>query len=111
MKNNFAQQSNLPSSDRDEVLTYLRHIITDQLKGKTCNVYLFGSWTRNEEKRTSDIDIAIESKKQLSEQCWLELSERIEESYLPYRVDIVNLSNASQVIQEKVKKEGVIWKD
>ncbi|GAE94591.1 nucleotidyltransferase [Gracilibacillus boraciitolerans JCM 21714] len=111
MKNNSVQQPNLASSDRNDILAYLKHIIKDELKENACNVYLFGSWARNEEKRTSDIDIAIDSKNILSEKCWVEISERIEESYLPYRVDIINLSNTSEAIKEKVMKEGILWKD
>lgn len=37
--------------------------------------------------------------------------ERVEESTIPYKVDLVNLNNASLELVENVKKDGVIWRD
>ncbi|CCQ93685.1 conserved hypothetical protein [[Clostridium] ultunense Esp] len=37
------------------------------------------------------------------------LRERIEESPIPYRVDLVDLSKAEDSFREKVMKEGISW--
>lgn len=110
MKDNSLSQSNLASTDREDILHYLKCMIEDVLKEKSCKIYLFGSWARKEEKRTSDIDIAIEATTDLSDRLWIELRERIEESHLPYHVDLVNLRKASTDIIDKVRKEGILWK-
>ena len=96
---------------RGQILNELKNIINQTLCNEDVKVYLFGSWARNEEKQSSDIDIAVESHYQLSPSKWLELHDRIEESIIPYNVDIVNLEDASSALIQNVKREGVIWKD
>lgn len=49
-------------SQRDQTLMQLKNIINQSLSDIPVNVYLFGSGARKEEKRTSDIDITLESK-------------------------------------------------
>lgn len=95
----------------EQILSELKNIITKTLCNEDVKVYLFGSWARNEEKQSSDIDIAVEPHNQISPSMWLELQERIEESMIPYNVDIVNLEDASAALIQNVKREGVIWKD
>lgn len=96
---------------REQILYELKKIITSALSDTDARVYLFGSWARNEEKQSSDIDIAVEACSQLSSSIWLELNERVEESVIPYHVDIVNLEEASAALIQNVKKEGILWKD
>lgn len=45
---------------------YVEQIIVKYGKGKIDKVYLFGSYSRGEEKRTSDIDLRFETKPGLS---------------------------------------------
>jgi predicted nucleotidyltransferase len=98
-------------SQRDQMLNILKNIIIDTLCDVPVNVYLFGSWARKEEKKTSDIDIALQSAEEIPVDKWVELREKIEESILPYKVDLVDLSKASPAIIEKVRREGILWRD
>lgn len=50
---------------RGQILSELKNIIAQTLCNEDVTVYLFGSWARNEEKQSSDIDIAVESHYQL----------------------------------------------
>ncbi|WP_167751448.1 nucleotidyltransferase family protein [Lentibacillus salicampi] len=88
----------------------LKNIVLQSLHDVPVNVYLFGSWARYEEKRTSDIDIALQSNVEIPIKKMVELREKIEESTLPYQVDLVNLDRASPDLVKKVKEEGVLWK-
>lgn len=97
--------------EREKILLVLKKIVLDTLRDNSVDVYLFGSWARKEEKRTSDIDIAIYSDSDIPLSKWVELRERVEESSLPYKVDIVDLSKANPTIREKVEKEGILWTD
>jgi predicted nucleotidyltransferase len=97
--------------DRNKVLNQLKQIIDDTLMDCEINVYLFGSWARKEEKQTSDIDIALWAKEEIPIEKWVALNERIEESTVPYKVDLVNLSKAAPVFREKVESEGIVWTD
>jgi hypothetical protein len=95
--------------DREDILNYLKKIIAETLQDQPVEVYLFGSWARKEEKRTSDIDIAVSSHSAIPLSKWVELREKIDESELPYRVDLVDLSKVNPSFKEKVKKEGILW--
>jgi predicted nucleotidyltransferase len=96
---------------RDQILFKLKKIIIESLYEVDVKVYLFGSWARNEEKQSSDIDIAVEAYSQFPPWKWLDLHEKIEESTIPYRVDLVNLETAGSALIQNVKKEGIVWKD
>ena len=69
-------------------------------------VWLFGSCARGDVFRHSDIDIADE----LPAGFFSNLAESVEESSIPYDVDIVDLRNAAPTLVEEVRREGVKWK-
>lgn len=99
--------------DRSLVLDEVKRVIIDILNTNTAKVYLFGSWARTEEKRTSDIDIAVEFTRQTTESQTLLmlLRDALEESTIPYKVDVVHLNRADEAIVNKVRKEGILWID
>lgn len=66
-------------------------------KGK---VYAFGSRYKNNNRKFSDFDIAIDTGEKLSFEFLNILKEAFEESDLPYRVDIIDYNN----ISDKFKK-------
>ncbi|MDG5789880.1 nucleotidyltransferase domain-containing protein [Evansella sp. AB-P1] len=96
---------------RERVLLELKEIILDKLSGENARVYLFGSWARKEERQSSDIDIAIECSEIISPKTWNDLLESIEESSIPYRVDIVDIHTANSALVNNIKEEGILWKD
>jgi len=71
------------------------------------HIYLFGSRARGDASANSDIDIAIESSRTLSEKL-SQVRFEIEESLIPYKVDLVELSKAPY-LREIIQKEGVLW--
>ncbi|MEI2664093.1 nucleotidyltransferase family protein [Rossellomorea sp. LJF3] len=89
----------------------LKCILTEELASENVRVYLFGSWARQEEKQSSDIDIAIESRSPISPFTWNQLIEQIEESTIPYKVDVVDMHHADVTLVQQVKAEGILWKD
>ncbi|WP_138418768.1 nucleotidyltransferase family protein [Aquibacillus sediminis] len=96
---------------REEILKQLRDILLNELIHEKVRVYLFGSWARQEEKNSSDIDIAIEPEFELSPMKWTDLIDTVEESTIPYKVEIVNLNHVGKELMENVKREGILWKD
>ena len=100
-----------PGDLREQILEQLKSILNEQLVKEKVRVYLFGSWVRQEEKHSSDIDIAIESHSPISPFKWNNLIEQIEESTIPYKVDVVNLHDANEALVQQVKEEGILWKD
>lgn len=96
---------------REEILQQLKAIINESLADENVRVYLFGSWARCEEKQSSDIDIAIEENSQLSSSKWIELTDKIEESTIPYNVDVVNINDTTLELAKQINEEGIVWKD
>ena len=73
-------------------------------------IYLFGSWARGEAKRSSDVDIAIESKEYMSFLIG-EFREALENSCIIYNVDVVDMNFAAESLCKKIREEGIVWKD
>lgn len=92
-----------------KALEDVRGIVLDELGSKKVAVYLFGSWARGEATPLSDIDVAIEPHVPLPSGTLARLRERLEESHVPYRVDVVDLSRTSPDFRRRVLTEGVLW--
>jgi predicted nucleotidyltransferase len=73
-------------------------------------VWLFGSCARDDVLQHSDIDIAILPRDELPAGFFPELAESIEDSSIPYDVDIVDLRSAAATLIDEVRREGVKWK-
>jgi predicted nucleotidyltransferase len=71
------------------------------------HIYLFGSRAKQAHRVSSDIDIAIKSKRSISKELAFARFE-IEESQIPYKVDLIELSKAPY-LEEIIKKEGIRW--
>lgn len=90
-------------------LSEARRIVIEGLGGYSIRVYLFGSRARGEGGRASDIDIAVLAPEPLPGWVLSEVRERIEESRIPFKVDIIDLSTTDPAFRERVLKEGVPW--
>ena len=93
----------------DWALGELRRIVLDALGEHYAEVWLFGSCARNEVLQHSDIDIAILPLDELPDGFFGELAELIEDSEVPYDVDLVDLRRASSSLIDEVRREGVRW--
>ncbi len=69
-------------------------------------IYLFGSRARGDESMHSDIDIAIEGDALGSRLSQARFA--LEESLVPYKIDLVDLSTASY-LKGIIQKEGIVW--
>lgn len=56
------------------------------------------------------MDIAIDFKGKNNPLKIAEIREILEESTIPYSVDVVDMHNASEGILQEIKKEGIRWK-
>ena len=73
-------------------------------------VWLFGSCARGEARQHSDIDIAILPRDNLPAGFFGELDADIEESTIPYDVDLVDLRNADPVLTAEILRERIPWR-
>lgn len=90
-----------------ETIKDLEKFLKDYFKNKDVKIYLSGSRARGESSRFSDIDIGLQSDNELSEDLVI-LRELIEESSIPYKVNIVDLSENRDLLRVVVK-EGKRW--
>ena len=74
-------------------------------------VWLFGSCARGNVFQHSDIDIAILPRDELAASFFADLAESIEESSIPYDVDVVDLRRAAPTLVEEVRREGIKWRE
>ena len=85
-------------------------MVLDALGEQDAEVWLFGSCARGEALQHSDIDIAILPRDELPSGFFSDLAEIVEESSIPYDVDIVDLRSAAPTLIDEVRREGVKWK-
>ncbi len=89
----------------------IKNIIFNNIKNRDVEVILYGSRARGNAYRTSDFDIALMSEKKIQISLIRKIKEELEESTIPYKVDIVDVNTVDAALKTKIKKDGVIWKN
>jgi len=74
----------------------IKKIIFQFLDPKKYKVFIFGSRAKGKAKKYSDYDIEILGKKPLPSYLKVLIEEALEESDLPFKVDIVDFFNVSE---------------
>jgi predicted nucleotidyltransferase len=72
-------------------------------------VYLFGSRARKDNTPQSDIDIAIDNKTKIDSSVLSNIREEVEESTIPFTIDIVDLNNISKELRDQILKDKIQW--
>jgi len=89
-----------------------RRIVLAVVGDQPVAVYLFGSRARGRARRFADIDVALDGHESAVPATLLaDLMERLEESTIPYRVDLIDLADLPAPEAERVRTQGVAWKD
>jgi len=96
---------------RARAIETLRRLVLETLGERQAAVYLFGSHARGEVRHASDIDVAILPYEELSPSFLALLVDKIEESTIPYDVDLVDLRDVSAAFRDKVIRTGIKWRD
>jgi predicted nucleotidyltransferase len=97
---------------KDETFVKSLNMIIELFK-ETLNsgakAYLFGSSVREDYKKFSDIDIALEN---ADSKAITLLKYKLEDLNIPYKVEIIDLSKVSEKFKKEIFKNGVlIWKN
>ena len=96
---------------RERAIAELRRMVLAALGGHDAAVWLFGSCARGEVRRHSDIDIAILPRGPFPDSIFAVLHADIEDSDIPYDVDLVDLRHADAALLDAVRREGIQWRD
>jgi hypothetical protein len=85
-------------------------MVLDALGDHEAEVWLFGSCARGDDRQHSDIDIGVLPGRDVPESFLSNLAADIEESFVPYDVDLVDLRRAAPELVEEVRREGEKWR-
>jgi uncharacterized protein len=96
---------------RARAIEELRRMVLRALGGHDAGVWLFGSCAAAAPRQRGGIDIAILPHDELPVGFIGELQADIEESDIPYDVDLVDLRSADPALVDAVRREGVKWRD
>lgn len=99
------------AEQRKQVLQQVRQTTRAVLSGCPVRVYLFGSWAKGSPSRHSDIDVAVDPVRPLPRGTLAILRERLEESRIPYRVEVVDLSTVDESFRQTVIRQAIPWND
>ena len=95
---------------RERALAQLREMVLAALGEHDAAVYLFGSSARGNARPGSDIDIGILPRGELRELFFFDLIETIDDSTIPYDVELVDLREVSRDFLDEVRRTGVVWR-
>jgi len=91
-------------------LDITKNIVLQHIANNNFKVFLFGSRACGNEKKMSDIDIGILGNEKFPLQLKFEIQEAIEESIVPFKVDIIDFFNVDGNFKEEALKKIVEWK-
>ncbi len=75
----------------------------------TCKIFLFGSRARGTSSCGSDIDLALDNGTKIDPFILSTIKEEIEESSIPFFVDVVDMHVAPSGLVEEIQKDGILW--
>jgi len=85
---------------------YIRQRLKERIPSQA-RVYLYGSRARHDNRWNSDYDLWIDA--DTPRKVIAELTDQFEESFVPFKVDIVTTPQLKGRFAERVKKEAIPW--
>ncbi len=104
MKTNFLDWKN------EKIQKLLKEIIEilEKHLGKDFTLYIFGSFATGKATFYSDLDLALETKANVSNIELAQIKEDLENIRTLRKIDLIYLNDSPQTLKEVVKKEGVL---
>ena len=93
----------------EDDLKLVRQLVLSGLGGAPARVYLFGSRATGHARPASDIDVAVWPLAELPVGTLSLIREALEESLIPFTVDLVDLRDTDEAFRKRVLKEGIVW--
>lgn len=93
----------------EPILRKVRELVRQVLATQDVDVYLFGSWAKGTHGLSSDIDVGLDPHRPLPAGTLPTLRERLEESHIPYRVEVVDLTEVDEAFRAAVIRGGIRW--
>jgi predicted nucleotidyltransferase len=90
-------------------LEQVRAIVVGPVEGHGVQVYLVSSCARGDAVRTSDIDVAMNAGERLPPLLSIEIKDQLEESTVPYFMDVVDLASVDVKYRRELLDGAVEW--
>ena len=87
-----------------------KKIILEELENSDCKIFLFGSRATKENHRFSDMDIGIIPGKDFDHRVLYSLKDKLADSIVPFKVDIVNFGQVGNGFKKEAMKNIVWWR-
>ena len=94
----------------DRYFIMIKNIIERVFHGHV-EIILFGSRARGVYDDNSDYDICIKHGENDNASLIAMVRDILDNSNIPYKVDIIDYFSASDLLKEQIMKEGIIWKN
>ena len=98
-----------PENDDDDYLQIVKDIILAHIDKESVFAFLFGSRALNKHRQKADIDIGIFTTDETTETNIHHIINAIEESIVPYKVDIIDFNKADKNFKKIALQHIVIW--
>ena len=95
----------------NKYLLELKELVLKELENEKVKVFIFGSRARGDNYIASDVDIGLIPYGSLNTRKITILKEKIENSNIPYKVEIVNFNEVSEDFKNEALKDIERWKD
>ncbi len=95
----------------NKYLIKLKQIVVDFFRNDEVKIVLFGSRARKDNNIFSDVDIGLLPRKKINGTKITLLREKLSGLNIPYKVEIVNLQEASEEFKKEALKRAITWKD
>jgi predicted nucleotidyltransferase len=90
-------------------LAQLRHALRPILSRHNVRIRLFGSRARGNARLASDIDLALIGETPLPLDELATARQSLEESNIPFRVDLLDYAAVSPALRRSIDREGIEW--
>ena len=94
---------------KNKYVELTREIILNLIDQEEVTLFLFGSRAGKDFKHSSDIDIGFISKKKLEQRLFGKIREALEESIIPYHVDLIDFGKVDKEFKKIALGEIEIW--
>lgn len=86
-----------------------KEIILSLVDKEKISVFLYGSRAANNARHDSDIDIGLWSSEKINSTLIREINDAIEESIVPYHIDITDFTKVSSKFKKIATEKIIIW--
>jgi predicted nucleotidyltransferase len=93
----------------DEYLNIVKSTILSLIDKNKVTVFLFGSRADNSCRHDSDVDVGFWANEELDNNLFSKINELLEESIVPYHIDLVDFSRTDEHFRKIALKNIEIW--